>query len=190
MSLQTRITALHTRVAEEFKDVYQGINGGDTLDLSGLNTTAKGNLVAAINEVLLSAGNEIDDAQTSLTTTWSSTKINNEIGAVSNIANGAVRFDITQPLLTADKETARANIDAAYLDDTVTSTDSGWSSSKIDAEISAVETTAGNAVLFTAQTLTAPQQQQARDNIGVYSKDEIGNPETDFVSQFEAALAA
>lgn len=40
----------------------------------------------------------------------------------------------------------------------------------------------------TAQSFTEPQKVQARTNIDVYSKTEIGNPETNLVSVFEAAL--
>ena len=39
-----------------------------------------------------------------------------------------------------------------------------------------------------AQSFTEPQKVQARTNIDVYSKTEIGNPETNLVSVFEAAL--
>lgn len=40
----------------------------------------------------------------------------------------------------------------------------------------------------TAQTFTEPQKLQGRNNLDVYSKVEIGNPETNLVSVFEAAL--
>lgn len=39
-----------------------------------------------------------------------------------------------------------------------------------------------------AQSFTEPEKVQARTNIDVYSKTEIGNPETDLVGVFEAAL--
>lgn len=39
-----------------------------------------------------------------------------------------------------------------------------------------------------AQSFTEPEKVQARTNIDVYSKAEIGNPETDLVGVFEAAL--
>lgn len=39
-----------------------------------------------------------------------------------------------------------------------------------------------------AQSFTEPEKVQARNNIDVYSKTEIGNPETNLVSVFEAAL--
>ena len=39
-----------------------------------------------------------------------------------------------------------------------------------------------------AQSFTEPEKVQARTNIDVYSKTELGNPETDLVGVFEAAL--
>lgn len=50
-------------------------------------------------------------------------------------------------------------------------------------------TALGNRVrVDAAQSFTSPQKQQARDNIDVYSKAEIGDPTTDFVATFEAGL--
>lgn len=47
----------------------------------------------------------------------------------------------------------------------------------------------GNRVRVDAvQNLTEPQKLQGRSNLDVYSKTEIGNPETDLVAVFEAAL--
>ena len=40
-----------------------------------------------------------------------------------------------------------------------------------------------------AQALTAPEQEQARQNIGALAAVALGNPETDFVAIFETALA-
>jgi capsid protein len=40
------------------------------------------------------------------------------------------------------------------------------------------------------QALTAPEQEQARQNIGAVSALDIGNFDTDFVAAFEAALVA
>ena len=39
-----------------------------------------------------------------------------------------------------------------------------------------------------AQTLTVPEQQQARDNIGAVAATDIGDTTTDFVAIFNAAL--
>ena len=52
-----------------------------------------------------------------------------------------------------------------------------------------MSTALGNRVrVDAAQSFTEPQKLQARSNIDVYSKTEIGNPEADLVATFEAAL--
>lgn len=52
-----------------------------------------------------------------------------------------------------------------------------------------VVTALGNRVrVDAAQSFTEPEKLQARSNIDVYSKAEIGNPETNLVAVFEAAL--
>lgn len=82
MSLSTNVSDLATRVATEAKSLRTLING-NAADLAALNTTAKTNLVAAINEIeaAVSAASGINDATTTTTTTWSSSKIDTEIGA-------------------------------------------------------------------------------------------------------------
>lgn len=51
MSLQTRLDALITAIGTDYKGLRTWITGSATGDLSGLTTTAKTSLVAAINEV-------------------------------------------------------------------------------------------------------------------------------------------
>ncbi|OCC05107.1 hypothetical protein BA190_09330 [Labrys sp. WJW] len=161
MSFATNIQNLATRIATEFKAVRTLVNG-NAGDLSGLTTTAKANLVAAINEVkaAVSAASGIDDGATSTGSTWSSSKIQQTLtAAIDGILNGVPSaLDTLQEL-------------AAALGN--------------DANFSGTVTTAlGNRVRFdAAQTLTAPQQAQACANIGV------GDPATNFVTTFEAGLA-
>lgn len=58
-----------------------------------------------------------------------------------------------------------------------------------DTEIDALLAGLGTRVAVdSAQTFTELQKAQGRSNIDVYSKAEIGNPETDLVAVFEAAL--
>ena len=58
-----------------------------------------------------------------------------------------------------------------------------------DTAVGGITTALANRVRVDAsQSFTEPQKVQARTNIDVYSKAEIGNPETDLVSVFEAAL--
>lgn len=142
MSLVTNLQSLATRIATEFKTVYAEIG-----TLTALTTTAKGNLVAAINEVNAkpsgSGGAAIDDATTTTTTVWSSSKTNTAIGsAVSGLVGSApATLDTLNELASALGN---------------------------DANFATTMTTAlGNRVRFdAAQTLTAPQITQALANIG------------------------
>jgi microcompartment protein CcmK/EutM len=143
MSLATNVTNLATRVATEIKTLRTLING-NAADNTALITTAKGNLVAAINEVALATQNAsgINDTATSTSTAWSSSKTNTEIQnrVAALVASAPTTLDTLDEL-------------AAALGD--------------DPNFGATITTAlGNRVRFDAvQTLTGAQQQQARDNI-------------------------
>lgn len=203
MSLATNVANLATRVATEIKSVRTLVNG-NAADLTALTTTAKGNLVAALNELKSdvdaaanSGGASINDATTSTASVWSSTKTNTEIGSQSSAAA------------------------AALISDAATATTTVWSSTKTDSEISTrvsglvdsapaaldtlnelaaalgddpnfattTTTALGNRVRFdAAQTLTAGQQTQARSNIGAASAADVGDTTTDFVATFEAGL--
>lgn len=89
MSLVTNVSNLATRIATEVKALRTLING-NAADLSSLTTTDKTNLVAAINEVKAVAGASINDATTSTTSVWSSSKTNTAISsAVSALVDAA-----------------------------------------------------------------------------------------------------
>ena len=161
MSLATRIESLVIRVAQEFNDVRAKAG-----NLANLSTTDKSSLVAAINELQAAvASNVIDDAQVATTSTYSSSKI------VS--------------LLDALKAEILGGADAAY--DTLVEIQQLLQNgtSGLDALLAAVN----NRVRFdAAQTLTPPEQTQARSNIGAVAAVDVGNTDTDFVAVFEGAL--
>lgn len=164
MSLETQIIALAQAIGADIKDVRtkQG-------DLTSLTTVAKGNLVAAINELkaaLGSAGAAINDAATNgaTTVTWSADKIFDTIEA----AKLAVKSDLT-------------NGAAAALD---TLTELAAALGNDPSFAATMATALTNRVRYDAvQTLTAPQQLQACSNIGV------GNPERNFATDYAAAKA-
>ena len=162
MSLATRIESLVIRVAQEFNDVRAKAG-----NLANLTTTDKSNLVAAINELQAAVVSSavIDDAHIAATTTYSSNKIVSLLDALkSEILGGA---------------------DAAY--DTLVEIQQLLQNgtSGLDALLAAVN----NRVRFdAAQTLTAPEQTQARSNIGAVSASAVGDTDTDFVAVFEGAL--
>jgi len=162
MSLASRIESLVIRVAEEFNDVRAKAG-----NLANLSTTDKSSLVAAINELKAAvvSATAIDDSQASTTSTYSSTKI---------IA-----------LLDALKDEILGGADAAY--DTLLEIQQLLenSTSGLDALLAAVN----HRVRFdAAQTLTAPEKAQARDNIGAVAASDIGDTDTDFVAIFDGDL--
>lgn len=169
MSLASNISNLATRIGTECKSLRTLING-NAADLSALTTTDKTNLVAAVNELkaLIDAadGAVINDAATATTSTWSSQKISDELTATLNSI-----LDGSPAALDTLNELAAAIGD--------------------DANFAATVTTAlGNRLRFdAAQTLTSGQKTQGQDNLDVYSKTAIGDPETNFVTVFNTAVA-
>lgn len=162
MSLATRIESLVIRVAQEFNDVRAKAG-----NLANLTTTDKSNLVAAINELQAAvvSSSEIDDGNIATSSTYSSSKI------------------VT--LLDALKAEILGGADAAY--DTLVEIQQLLQNgtSGLDALLAAVN----NRVRFdAAQTLAAPEQAQARSNIGAVAASDVGNTDTDFVAVFEGAL--
>ena len=162
-----RIISLAQAVGADIKQLQA--NGGV---LASLNTTAKGNIVAALNEVLAIAqaaaggGVAINDAATNgaTTVTWSADKIFDEIAAMRASLKTELVAGAGAALDTfAELATALGN------DPTFAAT---------------IATGLGNRVRFdAAQVLTAGQKTQACANIG------IGEPDTDFVASYTAAKA-
>lgn len=149
MSLQTQLNSFVLRVAEEFNTVK-----GRTGTLTALTTTDKSSLVAAINELkaaILTAV-AIDDLTVATTSTYSSSKIVSVLDALkADILGGAdPAYDTLLELQQAlqNDQTGIAALTAA-IDKRV----------RFDA----------------AQTLTVPEQAQARDNIGVVAASDVGD---------------
>jgi hypothetical protein len=166
MTLESRLRAIASRISSELK-AHRILINGNAASLSSLTTTNKTDLVAAINEVNAkpSSSVAIDDATTSTTKVWSSTKTNGTINsAVAALINSApAALDTLAEIATA----LQAD----------------------EAGAAAMNTAIGNRVRFDApQALTTPQQTQALTNIGAQSAVSIGDPEVDYVALFEAGL--
>ena len=170
-TLQERITLLAQGIGTDIKALItnQGV-------LANLNTNAKGNLVAAINELqgVIAAATNLDDSKGNgdTTFTWSADKIFDTIEA----AKIAVKDDLLGGA-SAAFDTLKELQDALGADTNYAAT--------IAAELN-------NRVRFdSAQTLTNAQQLQARQNIAAASMDDVtlafGNPDTDLVAVYEAA---
>ena len=178
-----QVAALATRIGNEIKATKATIG-----TLTSLSTTDK-----------IASATNIDDTKTSLTTTFSSTKIASDIEAAKN----AVKND----LLNGAGEAYDTLKELGELIDT--------NKSAIDA---LKDTAAGHVRFNAAQTLTDPQKKQARTNIGAADattvsdhatrltavekkagdtetalnalKAAVGDTTTDYVAAFEAALNA
>lgn len=162
MSLETRLVALAQAIGADIKDLRtkQG-------DLTALSTTAKGNIVSAINELhalISSAGVQINDTAGNGDTgvTWSADKIFDTIEA----AKAAVKSDLI-------------NGSAAALD-TLSELAAALGNNPNFATTIASEI--ANRVRFdSAQTLNTAQKLQACQNIGV------GDPDADLASAYATA---
>lgn len=161
MSLASQLSNLVTRVGTEFKTVY-ALTGS----LAALTTTDKSTLVAAINEVKTSAGSTIDDTSTtSLTKSWSASKTTAAILQVKNDILGGVSSAYDTLIEIVAQLTSDESVVAGIL------------------------TSLGNRLrVDAAQGLTGGQQTQGRSNLDVYSTTQMGDPTTDFVAAFNAAL--
>ena len=179
MSFETRVAALATAIGADIKTLTQ--NQGT---LSSLSTTAKSNLVAAINEIFTITSNAqaaagaqiLDTAGDGVTDkTWSANKIYDELTA----AIAALRTELTNGAAAALD--TFAELAAALNNDPSFATN--------------VATSLANRVRYdAAQTLTAPQQAQARSNIGAASAADltalttaVGNTDADFVATYTTA---
>lgn len=164
MTMETRLIALAQAIGADVKSL-RAAQG----DLTSLSTTAKGNLVAAINEVvgLVGAGGvQIDDGAGNGDTgvTWSADKIFDSI----ELAKQAVKDSILGGAGAA-LDTLKELADALNNDPNFAAT---------------IATQISNRVRYdAAQTLTTAQRLQVCQNIG------IGDPETDFAAAYNTAKA-
>lgn len=173
MTQEQRLIALAQAIGTDIKSLTAAIGA-----LSSLDTTAKGNLVAAINEVKALAdsaaggGVAINDGagDGDTTVTWSADKIADSIEA----AKLAVKNDLVDgagaTLDTLNELAAALGNDPSF-------------AATIAAEIA-------NRVRYdAAQTLTEPQQAQARSNIGAVAASDVGDTDHDFAADYTAAKA-
>lgn len=224
MPIDTRVVALAEEIAADVNGIVASIG-----NLADLDTTAVGNLVAAINEIFAAGGGggpvtseDITDATSvgkAVLTAASQAAARTAIGAGTSslvIGTGAGDAkagnyqpswsDITsKPAVIGAGATAadaRTAIGAVSSSDVVAAVAGvvGGAGAEYDtlAEIqalleandgalSALTTSINNKVSWAAsQSLTGPQQAQARTNIGAAAAADIGDPETDYVAAYNA----
>ena len=173
MTLEQRLIALAQAMGADVKALLAAQGS-----LSALTTTAKASLVAAVNELKTAvdaasgSGVSINDGAGDGATgvTWSADKIFDAIEAAKTAVKNDLTAGAAAALDTLSELAAALNNDPAF-------------AATIAAEIA-------NRVRFdAAQTLTAPQQAQARANIGAQSAAAIGDPDRDLVADYTAAKA-
>ena len=173
MTLEQRLIALAQAIGADIKalNLAQG-------SLSTLSTTAKNNLVAAINELKTALDNAgtggvaIDDqaGDGATTVTWSADKIHDTIEAAKTAVKNDLTAGAAAALDTLNELAAALGNDPSF-------------AATIAGEIA-------NRVRFdAAQTLTQPQMAQARANIGAQSAAAIGDPDRDLVADYNTAKA-
>lgn len=181
MSLQTRLGDLITAIGTDIKQLRVWMTGSSSGNLTGLATTDKTSLVAAINEVRSGAP--------SAATTSAQGII--EIATLAEVATGTdtVRAvtpeGVRQERIAVKAEILGAGVDVAL--DTLREIQDALGD---DANFAGTMTTAlGNRLRVdtAAQGLTGTQQQNGRTNLNVYSKTELGDPETDLAAAYATA---
>ncbi|GAY12021.1 hypothetical protein [Pseudonocardia sp. N23] len=195
-SLGTNIANLAQRVSNESKALRTLVNG-NALDNSALLTTAKNNLVAAINELkdglddLSSGAAGIDDGTTSTASTWSSQKTSDSItAAVATIVIPELTDlidDVTASTSTVYSSSKTETVVSDAVSAAVSNLLDGAPAAldtlnelaaavNDDATFSAIVTTAlGNRVRTDTATqgLDSTQQSNARTNIGAAAASDL-----------------
>ena len=175
MSLETRLVALAQSIGTDIKSLKT-----DQGTLSSLNTTTKTSLVAAINELMTligGTGASINDAAGNgdTTVTWSADKIFDTIEAAKTAVVNQLTDGAAAALDTLNELATALGNDPSF-------------ATTIAGEIA-------NRVRFdAAQTLTSPQQAQARSNIGAAAASDVsglitglGTYDRDYVADYTAA---
>ena len=215
MSLQTRIENLATRVGTEFKTVRTKFSGNSSGDISSLSTTVKTSLLAAINELVTS----IAGKQTALDFTPEDSANKGAVGGYAELdGTGKVPAaqlpayvdDVLEYAdLASFPATGETGLIYVAIDTNITYRWTGSVYAALSGSLALGETsatayrgdrgkiaydhsllTAGNPHVVTFASLGSKPTTIAGFGItDAYTKTEIGNPETNFVTTFETALA-
>lgn len=187
MSLQVRIANLITAVGTDVKQLRTWITGSSSGDLTGLTTTAKASVVAAINEVNAKpTGSNPPNASVTVAGLA-------ETATLAEVAAGVdtIRY-VTPEGVRQERTAVKAEILGAGVPAALDTLKEFSTALGDDANYAATTTTAlGNRLRVdtAAQGLTTTQQTNGQTNLAVYSKTELGDPETDLVALYTAAKA-
>lgn len=186
MSLQTRIGDLVVAIATDYKQLRTWITGSSSGSLDALTTTAKSDLVAAINEVKAGSSGAPPNA-TETTAGIVELASLAEVAAGVDSTRAVTSAGLRQERLAVKEEILGAGVPAAL--DTLAELADALAD---DASYSATVTTAlANRVRVdtAAQGLSDTEKNNARTNISAVSSDAVGDPETDLAAAYLAAKA-
>ena len=173
MTLEQRLILLAQGIGANIK----ALNLGQDV-LTDLDTTTKTSLVAAVNELkgivdgLSGGGAVINDAagDGDTTVTWSADRIFDAIAAASTALKNDLTDGAGAALDTLNELAGALNNDPNFA--------------------ATIATEIANRVRYdAAQALSAPQQVQARTNIGAQAAADVGDTDHDFVADYNTAKA-
>lgn len=186
MSLASNVVTFATRVGTEFKTIRTLITGSGTGDLTGLTTTTKTSVVAALNEVNAKPSSAPPNASTTVPGII-------EIATLAEVGTGtSAVLAVTPQGVKQETDAVKSFLLGPGAPAALDTIDELAAAIGDDGNFATTMTTAlGNRVRTdtAAQGLNTTQQSNARTNIAVYSTTEIGDPNTDFAAAFVAALA-
>lgn len=190
MSLQTRLSDLITAVGTDYKQLRTWMTGSGTGTLAGLNTTDKASLVAAINEVKVTAdaggGGSEDPASETVAGIA-------ELATLAEVATGTDTSRIVTPAGVRQERLAlKAEILGAGVPAALDTLDELAAALGDDANYASTVTAALAARVRTdtaAQGLDATQRSNARTNILAQDSTSIGDADADLAALYTAAKA-
>lgn len=219
MSLQTRISDLITAIGTDYKQILTYITGSSSGNLTGLTTTDKSSIVAAINEVQseVGGGGAPDASETvkgilELATLAEAATGTDALRAMTAAAVRQERTALKDEILGAGvpaaldtlNELAEALADDASFSASVTTSLAGKQPLDTDLTALAALVSAADKIAYATgagtwalTTLTAAARgllddvdvAAMRTTLSVYSQAELGNPETDLAALYVTAKA-
>jgi hypothetical protein len=187
LALQTRLTDLATAIATDIKQLRVFLTGSSSGDLTGLTTTAKTDVVAAINEVNAkpTSGDPADASET--------VKGVVELASLAEVAAGVdTERAVTAAGVRQERTSLKEEILGADVPEALDTLSELADALADDADFAASITYAlGKRVRvdFNNQNFTEPEKSNGRINIGAQAAADIGDADADLVAVYTAAKA-
>lgn len=171
MSLQTRLNELAMAVGTDYKQIRTWLTGSSSGSLASLTTTAKGDIVAAINEVNAKPTGGASAPAASETVAGIS-----ELATLAEVATGT---DIVRVVTVAGVRQERNALKAEILGGATGTWDT------LQELRTAIEAAEESDVIASLTTVVGTKANLSE----VYTRTALGDPETDLVAVYVAAKA-